>query len=148
MCAWLACTTCEYLCRQHWCRSLALSSPRHTWDRITEANFDRAVQGVVSCLLALKIKPYLRYQATSEVSQSFARRVSEVISSERELFQFGRSEGSTLLLILDRREDPVTPLLSQWTYQAMVHELLKIEKNTVSLEAAPGIHPDLKCACS
>lgn len=27
-----------------------------------------------------------------------------------------------LLLIIDRRSDPVTPLLTQWTYQAMLHE--------------------------
>ena len=124
--------------------SLSLSSPRGSWDRLTEANFDRAVQGVVSLLLSLKMKPHLRYQATSEVSQAFARKVSEVVAGERELFQFARTEGSTLLLIVDRREDPVTPLLSQWTYQAMVHELLKIDKNTVSLESAPGVHADLK----
>ena len=29
-----------------------------------------------------------------------------------------------LLLILDRKDDPVTPLLLQWTYQAMVLLLL------------------------
>ena len=26
-------------------------------------------------------------------------------------------DNRTLLIILDRREDPVTPLLNQWTYQ-------------------------------
>lgn len=124
--------------------SLSLSSGRGTWDRISEANFDRAVQGLTSALLALKIKPYIRYQATSEVCGLLSRKITETVAAERELFQFGRTEGSSLLLILDRREDPVTPLLSQWTYQAMVHELLKIEKNTVSLESAPGVHPDMK----
>lgn len=29
----------------------------------------------------------------------------------------GGAEGAPVLLILDRRDDPVTPLLSQWTYQ-------------------------------
>lgn len=29
-----------------------------------------------------------------------------------------------MVLILDRREDPITPLLNQWTYQAMLHELI------------------------
>lgn len=124
--------------------SVSLSSPRSTWNHLTEATFERAVQGVVSCLLSLKMKPFLRYQATSEVCQLFSRRVSEVLTSERELFQFGRAEGSTLLLVLDRREDPVTPLLSQWTYQAMVHELLRIDKNTVDLSRVPDIHPDLR----
>ena len=27
-----------------------------------------------------------------------------------------------LLKVLDRSDDPLTPLLNQWTYQAMVHE--------------------------
>jgi len=46
--------------------------------------------------------------------------------------------------ILLRREDPVTPLLSQWTYQAMVHELLGINNNRVSLAGMPGISKDLQ----
>lgn len=37
------------------------------------------------------------------------------------------------VLILDRREDCVTPLLNQWTYQAMIHELLGFENNRVDL---------------
>jgi vacuolar protein sorting-associated protein 45 len=74
-----------------------------------------------------------------------ARRVSEVVTSEKDLFNFGRGDGVPLLLIVDRREDPVTPLLTQWTYQAMVHELIGIDKNTVNLSSAPGIHADLKC---
>ena len=39
--------------------------------------------------------------------------------------------GGPLLLILDRADDCVTPLLSQWTYQAMVHELLGVNNNRV-----------------
>ena len=79
------------------------------------------------------------------VSQLLARRVADTMTTERELFNFGRGDGAALLLIVDRREDPVTPLLTQWTYQAMVHELIGIDKNTVDLSAAPGIHADLKC---
>lgn len=36
---------------------------------------------------------------------------------ESGLFDFRRTETSSLLLVIDRREDPVTPLLNQWTYQ-------------------------------
>lgn len=36
-------------------------------------------------------------------------------------------------------DDPVTPLLSQWTYQAMVHELLGLNNNRVVLKGAPGV---------
>lgn len=48
-----------------------------------------------------------------------------------------------LLLILDRRNDPITPLLSQWTYQAMVHELLGIHNGRVNLSMVPDIRPEL-----
>ncbi|CAA9986685.1 vacuolar protein sorting-associated protein 45, putative [Plasmodium knowlesi strain H] len=42
------------------------------------------------------------------------------------------------MLILDRREDPITPLLTQWTYQAMLHELIGIENNKINM----GINPE------
>ena len=45
---------------------------------------------------------------------------------------------------IDRSSDPVTPLLSQWTYQAMVHELLGMNNNRVVLKGAPGIKKDLE----
>lgn len=37
--------------------------------------------------------------------------------TENGLFDFRRSEVSPLLLVLDRRDDAVTPMLNQWTYQ-------------------------------
>lgn len=55
----------------------------------------------------------------------------------KSLFDTNRPDPPTLLL-LDRRNDPVTPLLHQWTYQAQVHELLGITNNVVIL---PGTDP-------
>lgn len=49
-----------------------------------------------------------------------------------------------MLLLLDRRDDPITPLLTQWTYQAMVHELLGLNNNRVILKGAPGITKELE----
>ncbi|KAJ9146168.1 hypothetical protein P3X46_028472 [Hevea brasiliensis] len=54
---------------------------------------------------------------------------------ESGLFDFRRTEVSPLLLIVDRRDDPVTPLLNQWTYQAMVHESIGIQDNKVDLRS-------------
>ncbi len=63
---------------------------------------------------------------------------------EAELFDFRRkNESDPVLLILDRRDDPVTPLLKQWIYQAQVHELIGIENNRVDLSAVPGIRQDM-----
>lgn len=52
---------------------------------------------------------------------------------------FKSSQAPTLLLLIDRRDDPVTPLLSQWTYQAMLHELVGIHNNRVSIVQNKGI---------
>lgn len=51
------------------------------------------------------------------------------------VFDFG-SRSSLVVLLLDRRDDPVTPLLTQWTYQAMIHELVGIKDNTALLTSS------------
>ena len=38
----------------------------------------------------------------------------------------------------------MTPLLSQWNYQAMVHQLIGITNNRVNLAAVPGLTKDLQ----
>ena len=66
------------------------------------------------------------------------------MDTEGELFGFRRPEVPPLLLLIDRRDDPVTPLLNQWTYQAMVHELLGINNNRVDISAAPDLPKDMQ----
>eukprot|EP01111_Echinosteliopsis_oligospora_P010014 TRINITY_DN3037_c0_g1_i1.p1 TRINITY_DN3037_c0_g1~~TRINITY_DN3037_c0_g1_i1.p1 ORF type:complete len:564 (-),score=165.66 TRINITY_DN3037_c0_g1_i1:98-1789(-) len=106
--------------------------------------FERIKEGVISVLLSLKKKPSIRYQLKSPQSFNLAQEVNRAINSEVELFKFREAEVPPLLLILDRKDDPITPILMQWTYQAMVHELLRISNNRVDMSKAPGIHPDLK----
>ena len=50
-----------------------------------------------------------------------------------------QGEAAPLMLLLDRRDDPVTPLLLQWTFQAMVAELLGMDTNRVDLRNVPGV---------
>ena len=47
-------------------------------------------------------------------------------------------------MICDRKEDPVTPLLNQWTYQAMVHELIGIKDNRVDLRHVEHLSEEMK----
>ncbi|GJT90757.1 vacuolar protein sorting-associated protein 45 [Tanacetum coccineum] len=65
--------------------------------------------------------------------QNYCDRIKLMYQQESGLFDFRRTEISPLLLVIDRRDDPVTPLLNQWTYQAMVHELIGIEDNKADL---------------
>lgn len=101
----------------------------------------RTTQGLIALLLSFKKCPLIRFQANSKACKDLASSIEEVIKKETSLFDMGQS--NSLLLIIDRKEDPITPLLNQWTYQAMVHELLTINNNRVNLSNVPGISTDL-----
>jgi vacuolar protein sorting-associated protein 45 len=121
--------------------SLSLSSTTRTLE--SGQIFDRNVQGILSSLLSFKRRPsQIRYQGTSDLARRVASDVVTQVERD-DIFDFRRKEGP-MLLILDRRDDPITPLLTQWTYQAMVHELLGLNHNRVVLKGAPGIKKDLE----
>lgn len=121
--------------------SLVLSSQSRTLESNTI--FERNVNGICSVLLSLKkIPAQIRYQGSSDLARRLANDVLTNIT-KGEPFDYARQEGM-MLLILDRREDPITPLLTQWTYQAMVHELLGLNYNRVVLEKVPNVPADMK----
>lgn len=104
----------------------------------------RCTQGLTAVLLSLKKCPMIRYQLSSDLSKRLAESVKQIITKEYELFDFRKTEVPPLLLILDRSDDAITPLLNQWTYQAMVHELLGLNNNRIDLSRVPGVNKDLK----
>uniref|UniRef100_A0A6Q2YUK2 Vacuolar protein sorting-associated protein 45 n=1 Tax=Esox lucius TaxID=8010 RepID=A0A6Q2YUK2_ESOLU len=108
------------------------------------ALLQRTTQGLTSVLLALKKCPMIRYQLSSDMARRLGESVKQIITKEYELFDFRKTEVPPLLLILDRSDDAITPLLNQWTYQAMVHELLGLNNNRIDLSRVPGISKDLK----
>lgn len=100
----------------------------------------RCTQGLTSVLLALKKCPMIRYQLSSDMSKRLAESVKvsvaaaaapppsrtltpdlwtiappvqQIITKEYELFDFRKTEVPPLLLILDRSDDAITPLLNQ-----------------------------------
>ncbi|TDZ28771.1 Mitochondrial translation optimization protein 1 [Colletotrichum spinosum] len=129
--------------------SLGLSHPRQRiWgsgpDNWNPDALQRSADGTMALLLALKKKPLIRYAKNSPLSKKLATEVRCRITQEDQLFDFRKADTPPILLILDRREDPVTPLLTQWTYQAMVHHLLGINNGRVDLSDVPDIRPELK----
>jgi hypothetical protein len=66
------------------------------------------------------------------------------MQQEGPLFDFRKADTPPILLILDRKNDPVTPLLSQWTYQALVHEMIGIQNGRVDLSYVADIRPEMK----
>lgn len=108
---------------------------------LKNAGLQRIVDGLVGVFLALKRKPKVRYLKSSTLCKVVSERLVVRMDQEGELFRFRQRETDPLVIVLDRREDPVTPLLNQWTYEAMVHELLGIEYNRVQLDEEAGV-PD------
>ncbi|VDN00717.1 unnamed protein product [Thelazia callipaeda] len=94
----------------------------------------RSLHSIIATLLALKKKPLIRYQKSNKNSKTLAEEVAKAIAREENLFESTKTD--TVLLIIDRSEDPVTPLLNQWTYEAMVHELVGINNHRVNMKTA------------
>ncbi|WIA34599.1 hypothetical protein OEZ86_012919 [Tetradesmus obliquus] len=97
---------------------------------------DRLVQGLSALFLALRRRPVIRYQRSSDAAKRLAEGLHSLTYKQQPgVFDFG-SRSSPVVLLLDRCDDPVTPLLMQWTYQAMIHELVGIRDNTAVLTSA------------
>ena len=107
-------------------------------------SLQRCTEGVVALLLSLKRQPLIRFEKNSLMAKKLATEVKYQMTQEEQLFDFRKTDTPPLLLILDRRDDPVTPLLTQWTYQAMVHELIGIHNGKVDLSNVPDVRPELK----
>ncbi|KAF5831862.1 SM/Sec1-family protein [Dunaliella salina] len=97
---------------------------------------DRCVQGLSALLLAMRGRPVVRYQRGSTAAYELARSLYTLVYKQhQQTFDFG-NRSSPALIILDRKDDPVTPLLNQWTYEAMIHELLGIHDKTTKLQSS------------
>lgn len=101
-----------------------------TWDSVA---LQKSRDGLLSVLLSLKKKPIIRYERNSNMARVLGNEVKKMMEEEEQLFNFYRMDAAPILLILDRCNDPVTPLLTQWTYEAMVHELVGIEHGRVDI---------------
>ena len=112
----------------------------NSWDDIV---FRRIIDGLSSSLISLKKRPIIRFQQSSDICKKIATELGEKISTnshDNGIFDFKmdyetryhtKAPPQPIVLIIDRRDDPVTPLLMQWTYQAMIHELIGLKNNVI-----------------
>lgn len=96
-------------------------------------------------MIALQINPLVRYQTQSQQCKILAEKVSQMIKNESLANKTWRKAApfdvNNLLLIVDRRNDLITPLVNKWTYYAMIHEQLNIINGRVSLLESPNRQP-------
>ena len=73
----------------------------------------RICDGIFSVLMARRIAPVVRFQKGSQICQLIAEKVNRLTKKEKNSHFVDFKKEKSLLMILDRREDPVTPLLNQ-----------------------------------
>lgn len=67
------------------------------------------------------MNPNIKYSKDSEICRLIANKLNDFLLNNPELINRNcGKEQNTLLVIFDRREDPITPLLHQFTYQVII----------------------------
>ena len=95
----------------------------------------QAEESLFAVCMALRRVPSITYSLESRLGRKLAERLSARL--EREYTQNHKDflQESLDLLIFDRREDPLTPLVYNWSYSSMVNEFLGIQNNAVQIGA-------------
>lgn len=107
-------------------------------DTVSELNAGKKfADGLKSVLTSLNLRPSFCYTQQSLECEGFVRAVeTELLQSAASVEAMSaRKAQDAVVFVFDRRCDPVTPLLNQWTYQAMIHEIFGIRNNIVDLSA-------------
>ena len=115
----------------------------------------KLAEKLVTLCATLNEYPYIRYKQSSGICSSLASifklKMDEFVSANPTWWYHGSGgspqknaerERSTLLL-LDRSADCLTPLMHDFTYQAMVHDLLKVKGDQITYKAESQDNPNV-----
>lgn len=116
-----------------------------TWDPLS---LESSTECLTSLILSLNMKPVIKYESNSKMASKLANALNYEMTSNSQLFEqlTPKRDTAPLVLIMDRKNDPVTPLLFPWTYQSMINELLGINNsnNSVNLSYLPNVGEELR----
>jgi len=109
--------------------------PIERWEPYDSQMFDRVYQGLISACLSNRMKPIIKSVKGSTLCQKLGKKLATFFDDN---YEFIRKECGQnfngILLLYDRKEDPISPLINQWTYQAQLHEILGIKNNVIELK--------------
>lgn len=128
--------------------------------KVEEATIESAVERIVSGLFSVAVTmgsvPIIRCPQ-SELAKAIATKLDRklrdhVLNSKDNLFSPGQrgqqnayaSPSRPVLLILDRNIDLVPMLSHSWTYQSLVHDVLKMQLNRITVNTADEQNPNAK----
>ena len=116
------------------CASESLTNPLNTYNETSKNTyFNQMEEGLLSCILSLRVLPQVRYLRDNQDCLNLAQRVSRQISNLRSRVSREFSREAAVVLILERREDPLTPLGIDWSYQSLISELTQFVDNKVKV---------------
>ncbi|KAM3558775.1 hypothetical protein MY1884_003177 [Beauveria asiatica] len=121
----------------------ALNSAK-TSDEQLEAVVDRIVSGLFSVIVTMGVIPIIRCPkgaAAEMVAQRLDRKLRDhILNSKDNLFSNSRSAAAStpqsrpVLILLDRNVDLIPMLSHSWTYQSLVHDVLNMKLNRITIE--------------
>ncbi|EOO02605.1 putative snare docking complex subunit protein [Phaeoacremonium minimum UCRPA7] len=125
---------------------LALNSAK-TKDEELDHIVDRIVSGLFSVVVTMGVIPIIRCPkdaAAEMIAAKLDRKLRDHIlnskdnlfssSSNRPASSAGTPTSRPVLIILDRNVDLLPMLTHQWTYQALVHDVLNMKLNRITIE--------------
>ncbi|KUJ11809.1 Sec1-like protein [Mollisia scopiformis] len=124
----------------------ALNSAR-TKDEELDHVVDRIVSGLFSVMVTMGVMPIIRCPkgaAAEMISAKLDRKLRDhILNSKDNLFSASSNRPSTaagtpssrpVLIILDRNVDLIPMLSHSWTYQSLVHDVLDMKLNRITVE--------------
>ncbi len=97
-----------------------------------------AEDALFSVCMSLRRVPNITYSLECKIGRKIAERLNGRLEREYNQNHKDFLQESMDLLIYDRREDPVTPLIYNWSYQSMVNEFVGVDNNSVKVSGGSG----------
>lgn len=101
---------------------------------------------LVTVCASLNEYPHIRYRASSKVASSIAHlfnnKFNAFVGSNKNWWYHGdqshNERGRATIIMLSRQDDCLSPLIHEFTYQAMVNDLLPLEDDMITVEVPSG----------